>query len=294
VTKSSKAIVFPGQGAQFRGMGRALFGEFRDLVRIADQVVGYSLEELCLEDKHKQLNNTRYTQPALYVVNVLLYQRMLATGAVAPDLLAGHSLGEYCALFAAGAFDFETGLQLVAHRGELMSRVTGGGMAAVTGVPLATVTSVLEREGHRDIDIANINAPTQTVLAGPSDALTAVGPALERAGAVVVPLPVSAAFHSRYMEPVVDEFAQVIRRFRLRDPVIPVISNLHARPYAPGEIVDNLVGQIRSPVRWMESILYLTSLGDLAIQEIGPKATLTKLLDQITASNSSPAAVTAH
>jgi trans-AT polyketide synthase/acyltransferase/oxidoreductase domain-containing protein len=294
VSEPLHAVIFPGQGAQFRGMGRNLFGEFGELVRSADQVLGYSVEALCLEDPHKQLNNTRYTQPALYVVNILHYLGSLRDGAAKPDLLAGHSLGEYCALFAAGSFDFETGLRLVQQRGELMSRIPDGGMTAVMQLPLATVKSVLEREARLDIDIANVNAPAQTVLAGPAAALKAVAPAIERAGGVAVPLAVSAAFHSRYMQPAMAEFARVIRAFSLRDPAIPVISNLHARPYAAGEIVDNLVGQIGSPVRWMESVLYLRSRGNVAIREVGPKHTLTKLVEQITAGAQPPAAIAAH
>jgi malonyl CoA-acyl carrier protein transacylase len=265
-------------------MGKHLFDEFRELVRAADQILGYSVAALCLEDSHRQLNNTRYTQPALYVVNILHYLKALNEGVAEPDFVAGHSLGEYCALYAAGAFDFETGLALVKRRGELMSTATGGGMAAVLNLSFERVAAVVE-SGHGAVEVANINSPVQTVLAGPSDELKAIAPALVRAGATVVPLAVSAAFHSRHMQAAMEEFASFLVGVELADPEIPVISNLHARPYRPGEIKDTLVRQIRSPVRWMESIRFLLALGDVRIREVGAKPTLTKLIEQITSSS---------
>ncbi|MCY1033276.1 ACP S-malonyltransferase [Corallococcus sp. BB11-1] len=280
--------IFPGQGAQFRGMGRGLFEEFKDLTRRADEVLGYSIEVLCLEDKERRLNLTQYTQPALYFVNVLHYFKAQKEGASKPDVLLGHSLGEYCALFAADAFDFETGLRLVQHRGALMGQATGGGMAAVVNLPVARVTALLGDRDAGGVEVANFNAPTQVVLAGPSEALKALAPVLEREGATVLPLPVSAAFHSRYMRPAMEAFERFLQDVPLREPSIPVISNLHARPYRPGEIRQNLVRQICSPVRWVESIWYLLSQGEPSILEVGPKKTLTKLVDQSLAAGLPP------
>lgn len=289
VSEDLNAIVFPGQGAQFRGMGRGIFEEFGELVQLADRVLGYSIATLCLEDKHRQLNDTRYTQPALYVVNILCYLKAMKEGAAKPDFLAGHSLGEYCALFAAGAYDFETGLRLVQRRGELMSHASGGGMAAIQNLPSATVKALLQEHSRGGVEVANLNSPSQTVLAGPVDELRAFAPAVQRAGGLVMELPVNAAFHSRYMQSAMEEFRNVVQSFRLDDPAIPVISNLHARPYRSGEIKENLVGQIRNPVRWVESIWFLLAKA-VRIQEIGAKRTLTRLIEQIAAHGVSPLA----
>ena len=128
------AYVFPGQGSQVVGMGKDLFDEFKEYVDAADEILGYSIKELCLEDPNGVLGLTQYTQPALYVVNALTYLKEVKTTGVKPDFVAGHSLGEYDALFAAGVFDFATGLKLVQKRGELMSQAKGGGMAAVLGL----------------------------------------------------------------------------------------------------------------------------------------------------------------
>src|SRR6516162_2607290 len=133
------AFLFPGQGSQRKGMGSTLFEEFQEVTARADEILGYSIKELCLHDPHQQLGQTQFTQPALYVVNALSYLKKMKDGSKVPTYLAGHSLGEYNALFAAGVFDFETGLRLVKKRGELMSQATGGGMAAVIGFTMAQV-----------------------------------------------------------------------------------------------------------------------------------------------------------
>src|SRR5436305_5494221 len=159
-------FLFPGQGSQRIGMGNTLFDEFKAITARADEILGYSIKELCLQDPHQQLGQTQFTQPALYVVNALSYLKKMKEAGQAPAYVSGHSLGEYNALFAAGAFDFETGLQLVKKRGELMSQATGGGMAAVIGFTLEQVDQILKEYGLTSIDIANYNTPTQIVLAG--------------------------------------------------------------------------------------------------------------------------------
>ncbi len=159
-------FVFPGQGSQFKGMGAGLFDEFQDLTRQADDILGYSIEELCLEDPNHQLGKTQFTQPALYTVSALSYLKKMKESGREPDYAAGHSLGEYNALFAAGCFDFETGLQLVKKRGELMSKAAPGGMAAVLGFTAEQVKEVLSDYHLTGIDIANHNSPSQIVIAG--------------------------------------------------------------------------------------------------------------------------------
>ncbi|WP_433854483.1 ACP S-malonyltransferase [Streptomyces kronopolitis] len=273
--------VFPGQGAQAKGMGREVFDRFPDLVARADAVLGYSLRELCLEDPGRNLRNTQYTQPALYVVNSLTWLAAVGEGGRLPDYVLGHSLGEFSALFAAGVYDFESGLRLVAERGRLMGQVTGGTMAAVSSVDAALVERVLRDEGFSDVDIANYNAPTQTVIAGPADSVNRALPALKAAGARCAPLNVSAPFHSRYMADAAEEFGRLLDATAFAPPKIPVIANVDARPYGTGEVAATLRRQIASPVRWTDSVRLLMGQGDFTVRELGPGKVLTKLIDRI-------------
>ncbi|MEU8627799.1 ACP S-malonyltransferase [Streptomyces sp. NPDC048669] len=275
--------VFPGQGAQAKGMGREVFDRFPDLVARADAVLGYSIRELCLEDPGRNLRDTRYTQPALYVVNSLSWLAAVGEGGRLPDYVLGHSLGEFSALFAAGVYDFETGLSLVAERGRIMGQVTGGTMAAVSSVDAALVERVLRDNGLTDLDIANYNTPNQTVIAGPAESVNRALPALKEAGARCAPLNVSAPFHSRYMAAAAEEFGRLLDATPFAAPKIPVIANVDARPYAPGEVAATLRRQIASPVRWTDSIRLLMGYGDLRVRELGPGQVLTKLVDRIRA-----------
>ncbi|MET9831648.1 ACP S-malonyltransferase [Streptomyces sp. NPDC006385] len=276
-----KVYGFPGQGSQAKGMGRDLFDEFPDETATADRVLGYSIRELCLEDPRRELKLTQFTQPALYVVSALTWLRRLREDPRPPDYLIGHSLGEYGALFAAGAFDFETGLRLVRRRGELMSRADGGRMAAVLGCGLDQVEQALAEHGLTSLDIANHNAPTQFVLAGPADRIEEAKGVFEALGAHFLTLNVSAPFHSRAMRPAAEEFGRHLDGFTLRDPRIPVIANVDARPYRPGEVRSMLVRQIHSPVLWTDSVRYLMGRGDFEFEELGPGAVLRKLVTRI-------------
>ncbi|MEU2850158.1 ACP S-malonyltransferase [Streptomyces syringium] len=273
--------VFPGQGAQAKGMGREVFDRFPDLVARADAVLGYSLRELCLEDPGRNLRDTRYTQPALYAVNSLTWLAAVGEGGRLPDYVLGHSLGEFAALFAAGVFDFETGLRLVAERGRLMGQVTGGTMAAVSAVDAALVERVLRDNGLAELDIANYNAPTQTVIAGPAEAVNRALPLLKDAGARCAPLNVSAPFHSRYMAAAAEEFGRLLDATEFAAPKIPVISNVDARPYEAGEVAATLRRQIASPVRWTDSVRLLMGQGDFRVRELGPGQVLTKLIARV-------------
>ncbi|MFD0395899.1 ACP S-malonyltransferase [Streptomyces nogalater] len=229
------AWLFPGQGAQRRGMGRDLFDRYPEAMAVADRILGFSVRELCLGDAGERLTDTRYLQPALFVVNELT-RRAYAAREPAPDFLAGHSLGEYNALLA-GAFDFETGLALVARRGELMGRATGGAMTAVIGPGAARIAGLLAEAGLDDVDLANLNSAEQVVLSGPAESLRRAAETVTATGAGrCVPLRVSAAFHSRHMADAAREFAAFLDGFELRDPGRPVIANVTARPYRPGEV----------------------------------------------------------
>jgi trans-AT polyketide synthase/acyltransferase/oxidoreductase domain-containing protein len=284
------AFVFPGQGSQYRGMGEGLFEAFRDLTRRADEILGFSVRRLCLEDPERQLGQTQYTQPALFVVNALAYLQLLRDGRRAPDFMAGHSLGEYNALHAAGVFDFETGLRLVKRRGELMSRARDGGMAAVVGLTEEKVAQILKNRALTSVAIANHNSPTQTVIAGPKSEIARIGRFFEACEATYLPLSVSGAFHSPFMADAGRQFGEYLGGFAFADPEIPVVSNVTARPYEAGAIREGLVAQMTSPVRWTESIRTLVDLGEQEFVEVGPGNVLTKLIIAIRKSAPPPCA----
>ncbi|MEU1940532.1 ACP S-malonyltransferase [Streptomyces coeruleorubidus] len=276
-----KVYGFPGQGSQQRGMGKELFARYPREVAIADRVLGYSIEELCVHDPERRLGRTEYTQPALYVVSVLTYLDRLAEDAEPADYLVGHSLGEYAALFAAGVFDFETGLRLVQRRGALMAEAGGGGMAAVVGCDEATVLRVLADSGIDDLDLANYNAPDQFVLSGPAAPVDAARAAFESAGVRAVRLNVSAPFHSRHMRDTAAEFARFLDGFTLRAPEVPVLANVDAQPYAADAVKATLTAQIASPVRWTDTVRRLMGHGDFEFVELGPGRVLTNLVAKI-------------
>lgn len=275
-------VVFPGQGAQAKGMGKDLFAAYPDATAAASTILGYSITELCLDDPENRLNQTQYTQPALYVVNALGHRRLTEEGAVpaTPDAYAGHSLGEYNALLAAGVFDFETGLRLVVERGRLMSQANGGGMAAVVGIDATLLRTTLDEAGLQAIDLANFNTPRQIVISGPAEAIESALQALRPLKGTVVPLKVSAAFHSRYMQSAQQEFADFLRGFAFNAPQVPVIANATALPYEPQAIVDTLSRQIANPVRWSDSIGALIRQGETRFVEVGSKI-LTRMIGEI-------------
>lgn len=275
--------VFPGQGSQIKGMGGPVFDEFRELTAEADEILGYSIKKLCMEDLNLNLSQTQYTQPALYIVNALSYLSRIEKDGKKPNYVAGHSLGEYDALFAAGAFEFATGLKLVKKRGELMSGATGGGMAAVIGLNAAQIADVLAQNNLQSIDIANYNSPTQIVISGLKTDIERAQPIFEKVTNVqlFIILKTSGAFHSRYMEEARREFEVFINTFEFFPMTIPVISNVHARPYKESDIKQNLIEQITHPVKWSESIRYLMGFEGMEFVEIGSGNVLTGLIRRI-------------
>lgn len=279
----STVCLFPGQGSQSKGMGADLFDRFADWTAEADGILGYSIRELCVDDPRGELGQTAFTQPALFVVNAMTYRAGQQSSQPPPAFVAGHSLGEYNALVAADVFDFGAGLRMVQRRGQLMSQVRGGGMAAVIGLEPVAIEQVLAAsEAGLRLDVANFNSFDQTVIAGPKDDLTAVKPAFEEAGArAYVPLNVSAPFHSRYMRATQTDFGEFLAGFTFQPPSMPVISNVTAAPYTTDSTRETLARQIASSVRWLDSVLYLLDQGADTFEEVGPGNVLTKLVAQI-------------
>lgn len=290
-----KTYMFPGQGSQARGMGAALFGEFKDITRAADEILGYSIKELCLEDPRGELNKTQYTQPAMYVVNALSYFKKIAE-AGKPDYVTGHSLGELNALLAAECFSFEAGLRIVQKRSQLMGLVSNGAMAAIVNASKSEIEAILAANGLGNIDLANYNTPSQIVISGAQDEIAKAEPLFQQGKMRYYPLNTSGAFHSRFMRAAGEEFRAYLGELKFSAPKIPVISNVTARPYEHDEITENLARQMTSTVRWSESIQYLMGLGsgsnEMLFEEVGHGDVLTRIyftIKQQTVSISTPA-----
>ncbi|MFF3734358.1 ACP S-malonyltransferase [Streptomyces sp. NPDC002476] len=272
------AVLFPGQGSQFRGMGADVFGRYPGLTRYACDLLDYDLVALCRDNPDDMLSRTECTQPALYTVNALHAFERERREEPPADCYLGHSLGEYNALLAAGVFDFETGLRLVKRRGELMAAATGGGMTAVMDVPPARLLDALAEDGVEGIDLAAFNTDAQVVIAGSDQALRAAHAALKQRGIRHAPLRVGAAFHSRHMEPARAEFEKFLGEFTFAEPRTAVISNASARPHERDTIPSMLSRQLVEPVRWADSVRHLLSLGTgLECEEMGGRS-LTRMV----------------
>jgi malonyl CoA-acyl carrier protein transacylase len=276
-----KTYVFPGQGSQIKGMGENLFDDFADLTKKADKILGYSIKELCLNNPGQKLVQTLYTQPAMYVVNALSCMKKFQDSGETPDYLAGHSLGEYNALQAAGVFSFENGLKLVKKRGELMSKAKKGAMAAILNSSEKQIQEILEKANLTTIDLANHNAPSQIVISGLEEDIKKSQSYFEQVSAMFILLNTSGAFHSRYMKEAAAEYGTFVKRFKFSKPKIKVISNVTAKPYESINIAQCLIDQITHCVRWSDSIRFLLDQGVIEFEEIGVGNVLTKLINYI-------------
>ncbi|MFE5028826.1 ACP S-malonyltransferase [Streptomyces sp. NPDC056656] len=277
------ALLFHGQGTQHIGMGKDLFTRFPDLTELAEEILGYSLRRLCLEDPDGVLGHTHFTQPAVYTVNALAHRQHVLDGAARADVLLGHSLGEYNALEAAGVFDFPTGLRLVAERARLMD-ATPGGMVAVSGIETDRLAERLRLLGSPSLYIAALNTPHQAVLAGPAEELLQAAPRLRDAGArTVTPLKVSGPFHTPHMSQAAEEFAATLMAVpRWHEPAAPVIANHTALPHDVPRIITDLTRQIDHPVLWAPSVeRVLDEDPETTFIEIGGNTTLLSLVRQI-------------
>jgi trans-AT polyketide synthase/acyltransferase/oxidoreductase domain-containing protein len=275
-------LLFPGQGSQKKGMGGYLFDEYKDITAQADKILGYSIKKLCLQDPDNILNQTKYAQPALYVVNTLFYFKLLTITEKKIDYVAGHGLGEFNALLAAGAFNFEIGLSIVQKRGELMSAATGGGMAAVVGLSPDKIEAVIRSHGLATISIANYNSPSQIVISGSRADIEAAGPVFEKSGAkLFLPFVVGGAFHSPHMNSACKKFERLISTYPFADLSVPVVSNVSAKPHVKERLIQNLARHLANPVRWMESIRYIIGMGENEFIEVGPGDVLAKLFEEL-------------
>ncbi len=267
------AFLFPGQGVQNSAEISQLLVPTNPLVKKANDILGYDLHDLSKD--FSAINFTQYTQPLVFVLNALC----LSQTDKSADIFLGHSLGEYSALYAAGVFSFETGLQLVKKRGELMAEIKGG-LVAVIGLELNELESLLQRE-FPEIDIANINTQDQIVISGLREDLEKAIERCEENGAFCIPLNVSGPFHSHHMSPLQGAFRDFLSSFEFSPPSGMVLSNVTAKPYEMSSIKSLLVDQLAKPVRWLESIEFVLTQGEVDFEEIGPGGVLTKLLRKI-------------
>ncbi|WP_439657533.1 ACP S-malonyltransferase [Lentzea sp. HUAS TT2] len=288
---SLTAVIFPGQGAQAKGMGRDLFDAYPDETDEASALLGYSVRELCLDDPRRELRRTEFTQPALFVVGALAYRRWKEESGTEAAFFAGHSLGEYCALHAAGAFDFGTGVRLVRRRGELMAEAAGGGMIAVTGLDRDQVAGLLRQGGFGTLVVANDNSPEQCVVSGDVESIDALGKFLQAREVRWVRLRVSGAFHSELMRPARQEFGRFLGGVALGTPGTPVIANVTAAPYEAGATASLLADHLVSPVRWTDTVRYLLDAGVTEFVELGGTV-LTKLVERTRATHRRPGGAT--
>jgi len=281
----SKAYIFPGQGSQFPGMGKALYersAEAREIMDKANEILGFPITDIMFGESAEDLKATRVTQPAIFIHSVVLAR---CSGLEAPSMAAGHSLGEFSALAAAGAMDFEDALRLVAVRASAMQKCceqVPGTMAAVINLPAETIEEICASCTGIVIP-ANYNSDGQVVISGEAAAIAEACAKMKEAGAKrALPLPVSGAFHSPLMEPARLELAEAIDKTPFRAPVCPVYQNVTALPSTdPDVIKDNLLRQLTAPVRWTQTIRNMVADGADSFLEIGPGSVLQGLVKRI-------------
>lgn len=285
------AYVFPGQGSQQVGMGADLYqtsSSAREVFDETDAILGFPLSRLCFEGPEEELTKTYNVQPAVLATSIACLRTAQHTNnndLPFPSLIAGHSLGEYTALVAANVLSLGDAVSLVRERGRLMHEAgqkNPGGMLAIMGLDLEAIEEICLRS---KCDISNINCPIQTVISGAVESLAEAKELARARGALrLIPLKVSGAFHSSLMEPVVDEFSEVLSTFVLQPPTIPIIANVTTRILTdPDSIKEELLEQLRHCIQWQSSIEYMIRSGVTSFYEIGPGKVLCSLIKRTSA-----------
>ena len=280
-----KAYIFPGQGAQFTGMGKDLYEQesAKQLFEQANTILGFRITDIMFEGTEEELKKTNVTQPAIFLHSVILAKSLGSS--FAPDMVAGHSLGEFSALVAAGAMKFEDGLRLVAARANAMQKaceIQPSTMAAILGLDDYTVEEVCEMVSEIVVP-ANYNCPGQLVISGSIEGVDkACAFLLERGAKRALKLNVSGAFHSPLMEAARAELASAIESTTIVSPVCPVYQNIDAKPYSdPKDIKHNLIAQLTRPVRWTQTVQRMLEDGATSFTEVGPGNVLQGLVKKV-------------
>jgi [acyl-carrier-protein] S-malonyltransferase len=283
------AFLFPGQASQYPCMGRELaekFPESREVFDEANAALGFSISQLCFEGSEDALKQTENTQPAILTVSTAAYRALDKQG-ITPDFVAGHSLGEYSALVAAGGLDFATAVKLVRERGRYMQEAVPAGegaMAAILGLAPAEVADICKKAAdHQVVSPANLNSPEQTVISGNAAAVKRAVEIASQSGAKrAVILPVSAPFHCALMQPAQQRLEPDLRAAKFSGLRFPLVTNVDAEAISTGdEARDALVRQVTQPVRWLDSVHEMIEAGVTIFVEVGPGKVLTGLLRQI-------------
>lgn len=282
----AKAFVFPGQGSQFPGMCKDLYDahkEAREMFRQADSLLGFSLSSVMFEGTAEDLKQTKVTQPAVFLHSVVA-QRLMTIEK--PDMVAGHSLGEFSALVACGALRFEDALLLVSARAQAMQaacEANPGTMAAVLGLPDEQVDAICKNHKDGVVVAANFNCPGQIVISGEEEAIDAICPVMKEAGARrALRLPVGGAFHSPLMAPAAEDLKAAILKTEFNKPFCPIYQNVTAKASVEPEIIrENLLKQLTAPVRWTQSVQNMIADGATEFYEFGPGDVLKGLIRKI-------------